>query len=74
MIEIKQNISGEVEAISEALQIIRAKFKPLLDKDIYVEDVSRLVDAVGTMIENVEAMTQELERAHKILTDSDKTG
>ena len=70
---IRQNISAEVEAISDNLMIIRSKFKPLMFKEIYAEDVDRLVDAVGGMLENVESMAWELENAFEILSEVERT-
>jgi hypothetical protein len=64
---VTQNISGGVEAIEENISVIRAKFRPLLDNDLYLEDVSRLVEVVPRMLDNVEALTKELANAFEAL-------
>ena len=69
---IKQKISDEAEAIHENLRVIRAKFKPLLDADTYVEDVSMLVEVVPRMMDNIEELSKELNRAFAILSDTPK--
>ena len=69
---VQQNISGGVEAIKENIQVIRAKFRPLLDTDIYIDDVKRLVDVVPRMLDNVEAMAKELNNAFEVLNKAPK--
>jgi hypothetical protein len=69
---IQQHISDEVEAIAESILVSRAKFKPLLDSDVYLEDVAHLVEVVPPMIENVEALAKELGHAFTILSDTPK--
>ncbi len=69
---IKQNISGGVGAIKENIQVIRAKFRPLLNRDRYIEDVERLVEVIPGMLDNVESMADELDNAFNILTGAPK--
>ena len=69
---VQQNIFGGVEAIKENVQVIRAKFRPLMDKALYVDDVSRLLDVIPTMLDNVEAMAKELNNAYNILARAPK--
>jgi hypothetical protein len=69
---IKQSVSGETEAIKEYMTIIKAKFRPLLQDSTYLEDVSGLLEAVPKMIDNVEAMADELDNAFNILNDTPK--
>ena len=71
---IKQNISAGTANIKENIQVIRAKFRPLLNQDQYIEDVSRLLEAVPKMLENVEAMADELDNAFGILQNAPKKG
>ena len=69
---IRHNISAGTANIKENIQVIRAKFRPLLNQEIYVEDVSRLITVVPKMLENVEAMADELENAFDILQNAPK--
>jgi len=69
---IKQNISGEVDAIKENIQVMRTKLRPLLNKDLYIEDVERLIEVIPEMLENVESMADELGNAFRILSDAPK--
>ncbi len=69
---IKQNISAGTESIKENIMVIRAKFKPLLEEASYLEDVDRLVEAVPHMLDNVEAMANELNNAYEILWSTPK--
>jgi len=69
---IQQHISDEVESISESIRVIRAKFKPLLDSDIYLEDVAALTEVVPPMLDNLEALAKELGHAFTILSDTPK--
>ena len=69
---VQQNISAGVESITENIQVIRAKFQPLLDKEVYIDDVTRLLDVVPQMLDNVEAMTKELHNAFNVLTNAPK--
>jgi hypothetical protein len=69
---IQQHISDEVEAIAESILVIRAKFKPLLDADVYLEDVAQLVEVVPPMLDNLEALTKELGHAFTILSNTPK--
>ena len=69
---VEQNISAGVEAIKENVQVIRAKFQPLLAQDIYIDDVARLLEVVPRMLENVEAMARELNNAFNILNKAPK--
>ena len=69
---IQQQISDEVEAISESVRVIRAKFKPLLDSDVYLEDVAQLVEVVPRMLDNLDALVKELGHAFTILSDTPK--
>jgi hypothetical protein len=69
---IRHNISGGVGAIKENIQVIRAKFRPLLEKEQYIEDVDRLCDVVPEMLDNVESMADELENAFNILLAAPK--
>ena len=68
--EIKQNISAGVDSIKENIAVIRAKFNPLLESEQYVEDVKRLLDVIPPMLDNLEAMVKELNRAFNILSES----
>ena len=65
---VKQDLSGECQAIKESIRIIRAKFQPYLDKNKYIDDVDQLVEVVPKMMENVEAMADELDNAFGILS------
>jgi len=69
---IQQHISDEAESISESLRAIRAKFKPLLDSDIYLEDVAALTEVVPPMLDNLETLPKELSHAFTILSDTPK--
>ncbi len=69
---IKQKISDEAEAIHENMRVIRAKFKPLLDTEVYLEDVSMLVEVVPRMMDNIEELSKELNHAFTILSDTPK--
>ena len=69
---IQQQISDEVEAISESVRVIRAKFKPLLDSDVYLEDVAQLVEVVPRMLDNLDALAKELGHAFTILNNTPK--
>ena len=69
---IRQNISAGTANIKENIQVIRAKFRPLLNEEQYIEDVSRLITVVPKMLENVEAMADELENAFDILQTAPK--
>lgn len=52
--------------------MIRAKFRPLMDQNLYIEDVQRLLDVVPRMLDNVEAMAKELNNAFEVLTKAAK--
>lgn len=69
---VQHSISDGVESIREDLHVIRAKFRPLLDADAYLEDVSALVEVVPKMVDNIEALAKELNHAFTILNDSPK--
>ena len=69
---VQHSISDEVEAIHESLRVARAKFKPLLDSEVYLEDVSQLVEVVPQMLENIEALAKELNHAFTILSNTPK--
>ncbi|MCD6249857.1 MAG: hypothetical protein J7J98_05985 [candidate division Zixibacteria bacterium] len=69
---VQQNITAGVEAIQDNIKVIRAKFRPLLEEDIYINDVSRLIDVVPQMLDNLEAMSSELDNAFNILTKESK--
>jgi hypothetical protein len=69
---IHHSISDGVEAIHDNIRVIRAQFKPLLDPDVYLEDVSRLVEVVPLMLDNIDELTKELNRAFTILSDTPK--
>ena len=69
---VQQNITAGVEAIQDNIQVIRAKFQPLLDKEVYIDDVTRLLDVVPRMLDNVEAMAKELHNAFNVLTSAPK--
>ena len=69
---VQQNISAGVEAIQDNIIVIRAKFRPLLEQDIYIDDVTRLIDVVPRMLDNVEAMSNELKNAFEVLTKAPK--
>ena len=66
---IKQNISGDIQAIGENIQVIRSKFKPLLDTDRYDDEVHQLIDVIPQMLDNVVEMTHQLEKAFQILSE-----
>ncbi len=69
---VQQNITAGVESIQENLKVIRAKFRPLLEQDLYIDDVQRLVDVVPKMLDNLEAMSSELDNAFNVLTKAPK--
>ncbi len=69
---VQQNISAGVEAIQDNIKVIRAKFRPLLEQDIYIDDVARLLEVVPRMLDNVEAMSNELNNAFEVLTKAPK--
>ncbi|MBD3257021.1 hypothetical protein GF377_01215 [candidate division GN15 bacterium] len=69
---IRQSISAGTANIKENIQVIRAKFRPLLEADQYIEDVERLLTVVPKMLDNVEAMADELDNAYNILQKSPK--
>lgn len=69
---VQHNISDGVEAIHENIRVIRAKFKPLLDADVYLEDVAMLVEVVPRMLDNIDALTREVNHAFTILSDTPK--
>ena len=70
---IKQNISAGTGAIQENVMVIRAKFQPLLENSQYEENMSRLIDAIPKMLDNVEALSAELNNAFNILLSAKKT-
>lgn len=69
---IRQNISAGTANIKENIQVIRAKFRPLLDAEQYIEDVDRLLNVVPRMLDNIEAMADELDNAFTILQNAPK--
>jgi DNA anti-recombination protein RmuC len=69
---VQHSISDEVEAIHEMIRVARAKFKPLLDSEIYLEDVSQLAEVVPRMLDNIEALAKELNHAFTILSNTPK--
>ena len=69
---VRHSISDGVEEIHENMRVIRAKFKPLLDADTYLEDVSMLVRVVPQMMDNIEELAKELNHAFTILSDTPK--
>ena len=69
---VQQNITAGVEAIQDNIKVIRAKFRPLLDQDAYIDDVARLIDVIPQMLDNVEAMSAELDNAFNVLTKAPK--
>jgi len=69
---VQQNITAGVESIQDNIKVIRAKFRPLLEQDIYINDVSRLIDVIPQMLDNLEAMSSELDNAFNILTKESK--
>jgi hypothetical protein len=69
---IHHSISDGVEAIHENVRVIRAQFKPLLDADVYLEDVVALVEVVPRMLDNIDALTKEVNHAFTILSDMPK--
>ena len=69
---IHHSISDGVEAIHENVRVIRAQFKPLLDADVYLEDVAALVEVVPRMLDNIDALTKEVNHAFTILSDMPK--
>ena len=69
---VKHNITAGVEAIQDNIKVIRAKFRPLLEQEIYIDDVKRLIDVIPQMLDNLEAMSAELDNAFKVLTKAPK--
>jgi len=67
---VQHSISDEIEAIQENIHVTRAKFKPLLDSEVYMEDVSPLIDVVPQMLDNIEALAKELNHAFTILSNT----
>lgn len=67
---VERNIEGDIEAIADNVQVIRSKFQPLLDSDQYVEDVAKLVEVIPQMLDNVEEMVLQLNKAFEILRES----
>jgi hypothetical protein len=72
VILVQHSITDGVEAIRENVHVIRAQFKPLLDLDVYVEDVEDLVNVVPKMLDNIEVLARELNHAFNILSDTPK--
>jgi len=69
---VQHSISDEVEAIHESIHVTRAKFNPLLDSELYLEDVSQLIEVVPQMLDNIEALAKELNHAFTILSNTPK--
>jgi hypothetical protein len=69
---VHQNITAGVESIQDNLKVIRAKFRPLLDQEAYVDDVTRLIDVIPQMLDNLEAMSAELDNAFNVLSKAPK--
>lgn len=69
---VQQNITAGVESIQDNLKVIRAKFRPLLEQEIYIDDVTRLIDVIPQMLDNLDAMSAELDNAFKVLTKAPK--
>ena len=69
---VQYNITAGVESIHENLKVIRAKFRPLLDQEAYVDDVTRLISVIPQMLDNLEAMSSELDNAFNVLTKAPK--
>ena len=69
---IQQNISAGIEEIQDNIKVIRAKFQPLLEPEFYIEDVTRLINVVPQMLDNVEAMVEQLNNAFEILNKTPK--
>ena len=69
---VQKHISDDVEAVHESIRVMRAKFKPLLDSDIYLEDVGQLVEVVPRMLDNLDALAKELNHAFTILNNTPK--
>jgi len=69
---VQKHISDDVEAVHESIRVMRAKFKPLLDSEIYLEDVGQLVEVVPRMLDNIDALAKELNHAFTILNNTPK--
>lgn len=69
---VQKHISDDVEAVHESIRVMRAKFKPLLDSEIYLEDVGQLVEVVPRMLDNLDALAKELNHAFTILNNTPK--
>lgn len=69
---VQQNIAAGVESIQENIKVIRAKFRPLLEQDMYIDDVQRLIDVIPQMLDNLEAMSSELDNAFNVLIKAPK--